>query len=211
MALLEKSLIVKKSTIPGAGDGLFTKTFIPKGARIVEYTGKTCTWKEVNHDEGRNGYIYYVKRYHVIDARFHEKSMARYANDAQGLTKMKGINNNCEYNIEGLRVFIDAKKDIPAGAEILVDYGREYWSVIRYNNRLSAKEQGSAKAKESEKKKGVPRRTEPVKKDKAADGKRTGILNGVEKLNGVRKLNGVAKSYGSVQLNGRIKKVESKK
>jgi SET domain-containing protein len=181
MALLEKSLIVKKSTIPGAGDGLFTKAFIPKGTRIVEYTGKICTWKEVNHDEGRNGYIYYVKRYHVIDARFHEKSMARYANDAQGLTRIKGINNNCEYNIEGLRVFIDAKKDIPAGTEILVDYGREYWSVIRYNNRLTAKEQGPAKEQGSEKKKEVPGKNEMLKRHIAADGRRSRLLNGAEK------------------------------
>ncbi len=158
MALLDKSLVVKKSKIPGAGDGLYTTVFIPKGTRITEYTGKICTWKEVNHDEGRNGYIYYVKRYHVIDARFHEKTLARYANDAQGLIKIKGINNNCEYNIDGLRVFIDAKKDISAGSEILVDYGREYWSVIRYNNRLAAKEKADGMKNDAAKKNGVSKK-----------------------------------------------------
>ncbi|HZX73056.1 MAG TPA: hypothetical protein VFE57_01435, partial [Cyclobacteriaceae bacterium] len=32
--------------------------------------------------------------------------------------------------------FIEAKRDIPAGSEILVGYGGEYWQAIRYNIRL---------------------------------------------------------------------------
>ncbi|HRO69478.1 MAG TPA: SET domain-containing protein, partial [Chitinophagaceae bacterium] len=60
MALLEKQLYIKRSTIPASGMGLFTKKFVPKGTRIVEYKGKMTTWKEVNHDDGKNGYIYYI-------------------------------------------------------------------------------------------------------------------------------------------------------
>ena len=136
MSVLERQLIVKRSTIPEAGKGLFTKKFIPKGTRIVEYTGKITTWKDVNHDDGRNMYIYNLKRYHVIDALRHTKVLARYANDANGLVKVKGIRNNSLYVTDGLRVFIHAAKDIPAGGEILVDYGREYWQVVRHNTRL---------------------------------------------------------------------------
>jgi SET domain-containing protein len=136
MPELESQLVVKRSTIPGAGKGLFTKKFIPKGARIVEYTGKITTWKNANHDDGRNVYIYYLKRYHVIDAMGHKKVLARYANDANGLVKIKGIRNNCYYVDDKLRVFVHAAKDIPAGSEIFVDYGREYWQVIRHNKRL---------------------------------------------------------------------------
>ena len=40
MALFEKHLFVKKSTLPNAGKGLFTKVFIPKGALIIEYREK---------------------------------------------------------------------------------------------------------------------------------------------------------------------------
>jgi SET domain-containing protein len=149
MALLEKQLRVKFSTLPGAGKGLFTTKFIPKGTRIVEYRGKITTWKEVAHDEGNNGYIFYVKRSHVIDARFYPKSIARYANDARGLQKVKGIRNNSEYEIEGLRVYVDAIRDIPAGSEIFVDYGREYWRIIRYNaqlNKVRTKKKGIDKS-----------------------------------------------------------------
>jgi len=144
MSLLDKQLVIKKSSIPGAGKGLYTKVSIPKGTRITEYKGKNTTWKDVVHNEGRNGYIYYVKRSHVIDASGNKKMLARYANDAQGLVKIKGMRNNCEYVVEGLRVFIHAKKNIPAGSEILVAYGAEYWSVIRYNKRLEEKEKSNS-------------------------------------------------------------------
>jgi len=133
MALLEKKVEVKNSLLPGAGKGLFAKAFIQKGSHIVEYKGKITTWKEVDDSDGNNGYIYYVKRHHVIDASRHKSALARYANDARGLKRVKGITNNAEYAEDGLKVFIVAKKNIPAGAEILVEYGKEYWDVIRHN------------------------------------------------------------------------------
>jgi SET domain-containing protein len=137
MALLEKQLVVKRSTIPGAGKGLFTKKAIPKGTRIVEYKGKITTWKEADHRNGGNGYIYYVKRYHVIDALPRPSALARYANDARGISRMKGVVNNSEYVEDGLKVYIEAKKNIPANGEILVGYGKEYWDVIRENVKLN--------------------------------------------------------------------------
>jgi SET domain-containing protein len=135
MVLLEDQLLVKKSKLPGAGKGLFTKKFIAKGTKIVEYKGRISTWKEVDHQKGENGYIFYVKRDHVIDAAPYKKALARFANDARGINKVKGITNNSEYKEFGLRVFIVAIKDIPAGNEILVDYGKDYWKVIRYNRK----------------------------------------------------------------------------
>ena len=136
MALLEKQLVVKKSTIPGAGKGLFTKKPIPEGTRIVEYKGKISTWKDVNHDEGNNGYIYYVNRQFVLDAQHDKTAIARYANDARGIGRVKGIANNSLYVTEGNRVFIEAAKDIPAHGEILVSYGPEYWAVIKHNLKI---------------------------------------------------------------------------
>jgi SET domain-containing protein len=136
MALLERYLEVKKSTIPEAGMGLFTKTLIPKGTRIVEYKGRVTTWKGANHLDGANPYIFYVKDNHVIDTLRCKKSLARYANDAKGLTKIKGISNNCRFVVEGLRVFIEAEKNIPAGSELLVGYGKGYWNTVLANRKL---------------------------------------------------------------------------
>lgn len=145
MALLEKEVTVKRSTLPGAGKGLFAKTFIPRGTKIVEYKGRIRTWKEVDPHKHDNGYIYYVKRYHVIDAARQTSALARYANDARGIVRVKGISNNAEYMEEGLKVYIRAVKDIQPGAEILVAYGKEYWDAIRYNLKHHAKTKKAAR------------------------------------------------------------------
>jgi SET domain-containing protein len=165
MALLDKQLMVKKSTIPNAGKGLFTKKPIPKGTRIIEYNGKVSTWKDVNHDEGNNGYIYYVSRNFVLDAQHDKTALARYANDARGIGRVKGINNNSEYVTEGNRVFIEAAKDIPAHGEILVSYGPEYWQVIKHNRKIdeAAEKERLKKAKNG---KSIAKKTTVKKKGK---------------------------------------------
>ncbi len=145
MALLEKYLRVKKSGLPEAGKGLFTTQFIPKGTRIVEYKGRITTWKEVDHKDGRNGYIYYLTRNRVIDAWPSRNALGRYANDSRGIRRVTGLVNNAEYVEDGGRVFIESIKDIPAGGEIFVSYGKEYWDVIRYNLRLEREKEKKEK------------------------------------------------------------------
>jgi SET domain-containing protein len=137
MALLEKNLFVKKSKIPGAGKGLFTKVDIKKGARIIEYKGEIVTWKEVEKmADDRNGYVFYFNSKYCIDAWKTKKGVAHYANDALGITRVPGVRNNCEYVTEKNRCFIEAARNIPKGSEILVGYGGDYWRAIRYNVRL---------------------------------------------------------------------------
>lgn len=154
MALLEKQLRVKKSQLPNAGKGLFTTKAIPKGTRIVEYKGRRSKWKDVRDEDGKNGYIFYINRNHVIDALPTKKALARYANDARGLTKIKGVLNNADYVVDGLKAYIESKRDIPAGAEIFVDYGKDYWKVIRENMKLwRAEQKEEKKAKAGEKRK----------------------------------------------------------
>ena len=138
MALLEKHLFVKESTIPGAGKGLFTKVDIAKGSRVVEYKGRRTVWKEVKNDSD-NYYLYTINRNNVIDAGRTLTALARYANDAKGLTRIKGITNNAVYVNEGNRAFIETTKNIPAGAEILVDYTKPYWDVMKENLRAEGK------------------------------------------------------------------------
>jgi hypothetical protein len=159
MALYEKHLYVKKSTLPNAGKGLFTKVDIPKGKRIVEYKGKISAWKDVKNEDGKNGYIFYVKRYHVIDARPTPQHLARYANDAKGLSKIKGITNNCDYITDGLKAYIESKKNIPAGSEIFVDYGPDYWKTIRDNIKLEKKEKALETKSKGKVKKHFKRKT----------------------------------------------------
>jgi len=133
MPLLEKHLVVKRSKLKGAGKGLYTTKDIPRGTKIVEYKGKITKWKEVDDRNGLNGYIYYVNRDHVIDASGTKDALARYANDAKGLKRVDGITNNCTYIIEGVKVYIKAMRNIPAGSELFVGYGKEYWDIIKEN------------------------------------------------------------------------------
>lgn len=140
MPLLENQLYTKSSTLPGAGKGLFTKNLIKKGTRIVEYKGKVTTWKEVVNAGTFNAYVYYIKRSHVIDAKNYMKAIARFANDARGLTRKKGISNNAFYVLDDGRVYIEAAKNIQADEEIFVAYGKDYWDVIKSNIRIEEEE-----------------------------------------------------------------------
>ena len=132
----QKNLQIKKSTLEGAGKGLFTRTFIPKGSVITEYKGDITTWKKVQDDEAFNGYVFYINRNHVIDARPNRTNPGRYANDANGIFKIRGVANNAEYDIRNKKVYIRAIADINAGEEILVAYGKEYWDIVKYNLKL---------------------------------------------------------------------------
>lgn len=161
MTFLEKHLEVKESTLPGAGKGLFTKIAIPKGTRIIEYKGKVTSWKDANKLDGNNGYIFYVSKSVVIDAYSYKKSLARYANDARGLSRVKGIRNNCAYVIEDKRVYIDALYDIAPGEEIFVSYGKEYWDVVRNNIRIEKLQAKKAAAQQQKK---ATKKKKPAKK-----------------------------------------------
>jgi hypothetical protein len=68
-----------------------------------------------------------------IDAWNTPQHKARYANDAAGLGRVKGLKNNCVYETEGNQCWIVSTKDIAAGEEIFVSYTKEYWDCIRYN------------------------------------------------------------------------------
>ncbi|MEO7801547.1 MAG: SET domain-containing protein [Ginsengibacter sp.] len=138
MALLEKHLEIKESGIPGAGNGLFTTIYIAKGTRITEYKGRIATWKEVQNDDS-NFYIFFVTQKHVIDASKHKKVLARYINDAKGLTRVKGRNNNTQFVKDKYRVFVEATRDIKEGSELCIGYGKEYWDIVRQNIKADVK------------------------------------------------------------------------
>ena len=131
MNIPKKHLFVKKSQLPYAGDGLFTRVVIRKGDRIVEYKGRLRPWKEAKKEDGYNGYILRLDRTTAIDALPYKKAFGRFANDAAGLSRIRGLRNNAEYLIYGDKCFIHAANAIPEGAEIFVGYGKEFWDLQR--------------------------------------------------------------------------------
>jgi uncharacterized protein len=124
MALLDKHLYIKKSSLPGAGKGLFTKLLIPKGMRLTEYKGEMVTWKEGEEmTDDRNGYVFYFNNKYRIDAWKTKKGVAHLANDANSIMRVEGVKNNSEYVTEKKRCYIKATRDIQPGSEVLVGYG----------------------------------------------------------------------------------------
>lgn len=149
-----ENLIVKKSTIPNAGKGLFVTRDVKKNERIVEYLGEIIDWNEcdvrANKDEG--GYVFYISRKKCIDAYHTPEALARYANDANGLTKIPGVRNNCVYEIYKNRGWITATRNIKSGSELFVSYGAQYWRDIRFNIKLEEEKKKAAKKEKQAKK-----------------------------------------------------------
>jgi len=129
------ALIVKTSQIPKAGKGLFTTASIKKGEKVIEYLGEIIDWKEYQKrvEKDEDGYLFFISKKHCIDAWNTPEYKARYSNDAAGLTRVKGLTNNCIYEIEKDKCFIVAKRNIAAKEEIFVSYTKEYWDAVKYN------------------------------------------------------------------------------
>jgi hypothetical protein len=149
MPYLEKYLYIKQSLLPNAGKGLFTKVKIAKGIRIIEYKGKLERWVDVKGEEenGSNLYLLQVTKSKAINAKHRLKSLARYANDSNGPSKVRGLKNNCEFVAEGNRCFIESLHPINRFDELLVDYGREYWQLMKKLERQSLQTQASKRFK----------------------------------------------------------------
>lgn len=131
----DMALIVKKSQLLNAGKGLFTTKPIKKEARIIEYKGEIIDWKEYTKrvKEDKDGYLFFINNKRCIDAYSTPQYKARFANDAAGLNRIKGLKNNAIYEVVGDKCYIVANRNIQAGEEIFVSYTKEYWDCIRYN------------------------------------------------------------------------------
>ena len=107
------ALIVKKSKILGSGKGLFTTKAIKKGAKIIKYRGEEIGWSEYNKRVKRDedGYLFYFNKKRCIDAFHTPQYKARYANDANGFTRIKGLKNNSEYEIFGDDCYIVSTRE----------------------------------------------------------------------------------------------------
>ena len=127
------ALVIKKSRLPGAGKGLYTTKPIGKDCKIIEYRGEIIGYNEYRR-RARNeedDYLFYLRRDLCIDAKHTPGFKARYANDAAGITRLKGVRNNSDYVIFGDKCFIVASRDIRAGEEIFVNYTKPYWDYMR--------------------------------------------------------------------------------
>jgi SET domain-containing protein len=109
-------LVVRRSPI--SGKGAFARRPIPKGTRIIEYTGERISHAEADRrypEDGEHPHVllFIVDRRTVIDAGVGGNE-ARFINHS--------CDPNCEAVIEKGRVFIEAIRDIARGEELTYDY-----------------------------------------------------------------------------------------
>lgn len=109
----ECKLRVRKAA---TGRGLFTEEAIPKGACIIEYTGRPATLEEMARDEGK--YLFWTGKTTMINGNI-PSNTARFINHS--------CMPNCEADGPPGRIFIVARRAIKAGEELTYDYGKEYF------------------------------------------------------------------------------------
>lgn len=106
-------LRVKKSR---TGKGLFSEERIPKGACIIEYTGRPASLEEMARDEGK--YLFWTGKTTMINGNI-QSNTARYINHSCA--------PNCDADGPPGRIFIMARRAIKPGEELTYDYGKEYF------------------------------------------------------------------------------------
>ena len=118
------SILVKESTIPGAGQGLFATAAINKGDILCEYTGTELTLLQTIRLKDKTYLMGGFGLNCHIDAKDHPDVLARYINDARDplLQNTKFVKLKSEK-----KALVVALRDISAGEEIFASYGSVYW------------------------------------------------------------------------------------
>ena len=114
----------KKSGINNLG--LFAKSDINKGEKVIEYKGRKFTHKQVEEndrfDNSKAIYLFTLNERYVLDGDT-KINTAKYINHS--------CNPNCEVDIIKGKIWIIAIKDIKKGDELSYDYGFGYDADFR--------------------------------------------------------------------------------
>lgn len=113
---------IRRSGIQGSG--AFAIRHIPKGTRLVEYTGERISHEEADRrpdfkdDTGATHVVLFtVDKRTVIDARVGGNEAQLFNHSCEG---------NCEAVIEEKRVYLETTRDVEPGEELTYDYEMEY-------------------------------------------------------------------------------------
>ena len=123
------NLQVKKSTIQGAGKGLFYvgKKDFPKNKKITDYSAKSIS----RSPDEASDYNLKVSKDRYLNSTSASNYVGRYINDARGTNKSTNVrftkgtriyNKNNRFNVP-----IYTQKKIKPNTELLMNYGRTYW------------------------------------------------------------------------------------
>ena len=121
-------LIIDKSQLANAGQGLYTIIPIYKEEIIAYFKGEVLTERQIHRRLQKDEDKYFIS---MIDGRIldsmKKKCYAKYANDAKGYTN-SNFNNNAQITFdEHHHICLIATRNIKAGEEIFCSYGKRYW------------------------------------------------------------------------------------
>lgn len=129
------------------GTGAFATRPIRKGTRIIEYLGERISWRTADkrYEDDKMGrhhtFLFTVDEKVVIDG-------ARKGNAARFLNH--SCDGNCEAVTDRKRIFLEARRNIKAGEELLYDYQYERTDEhTAEDERLYACRCGAAKCRGS--------------------------------------------------------------
>ena len=96
------------------GHGVYAMQAIPKGTRIIEYTGQRVSWEAAPNDENDpHTFNFGLENGQVINPEVG-------GNDARWINH--SCDPNCETNEEDDRIFVYALRSIRPGEELFYDY-----------------------------------------------------------------------------------------
>ena len=112
---------VKKSNIDKNGRGLYATKDIKAGTRIIDYIGKIITKKQTEEsekfDNSKPIYLFDLNSRYDLDGNV-SWNTARLINHS--------CLNNCDYEGKGLKLWVNANRDIKMGEELTCNYGFSY-------------------------------------------------------------------------------------
>jgi transposase InsO family protein len=118
---------IKRSTIPGAGFGIFASRDLPPNTRLG-YTGDKL--RDLADDDG-GAYFLELTKGTAIDAARTNTGEGRWVNDPRGTDKAA----NCEFTLhtppgKPRQACVRTTRLVPKGEELLCKYGAAYWRFI---------------------------------------------------------------------------------
>jgi hypothetical protein len=131
----QDGLVIDESNIPASGLGLFTAVERKAGERVVPYDGARVKFLGRKPSEAFGGsYVLQITAATFIDAESHASGAGRFINmcrpeNAKLLKRSQHSLNNCHFEWDEAeeRAWVVATEAIPAGSELLVDYGEQYF------------------------------------------------------------------------------------
>jgi hypothetical protein len=131
-------LRIKDSTIADAGKGLYANRDFAKGEVVAHYTGDIVpeSYDDVDTGSHQSRYLLSLTRSTLIDAARTNTAPGRMVNDPRGSGKKQNVSFCCDQRNK--TVTLKATRAIKKGAELLVSYGRAYWTAARSGLKAQA-------------------------------------------------------------------------